>query len=130
MPERRTLDTAAYTAALTAAVLILWAAWAATKRERELAAYAADCEKDLKRLRDSKREVDGELSQVRVERDRALEGVPQLPTDALVVVTEQGYICPNGLDHPAGQLAGVQPDDPTLRHCGTCDRYMATYDRS
>jgi hypothetical protein len=125
MPDRRTLDAAAYSAAMAAALLILFAAYMAAKRERELAAYAGDCEKDLRQLRESKRQVEGEVSNARAERDRALEGVPALPTDALVIVTNQGYVCPT-LDHPAGSRASSVV--PSEEACEACDRYLDHYD--
>lgn len=125
MPDRRQLHLAAYSAAMGAAFLILLAAYVAARRERELQAMAADCEIDIKQLRELKRGVE-------VERDKALAEAQAsaLPADALVVVTEKGYVCPNGLDHRAGELAGVPPDASMLRHCDACDRYMAAYDKS
>lgn len=119
---RRELHAAAYSAAMAAAILILWAAWAANKRERELLALSADCEKDLVQLRTSKRQVEGERDAARKESSWPLAG---LPTDALVIVTEQGYLCPEGLDHPSGSRAGAP--DPSDR-CPGCVKYLDHYD--
>lgn len=106
---------------MAAAVLILWAAYAAAKRERELIAMAADCELDIKQLRDSKRQVERE-------RDARLPG---LPTDALVLVTEQGYLCPNGLDHPAGSRGvAATAGEGAPPSCAECVKYLEHYDPS
>lgn len=117
MPNRRTLHAAAYSSAMAAALLILWAAAAAARRERLLEATVFDCENDLRILRHSKRHVEAERAKAVAERDRWKEGVPQVPTDTLVVVTEKGYLCPT-LGHPAGAIS---------EGCDGCDRFRERY---
>jgi peptidoglycan/xylan/chitin deacetylase (PgdA/CDA1 family) len=118
---------AAYVCAIAAGAFILLAARASSKRERELIAIAKDAERDLRRSRDAHREELGAVEERR----------PGLPTDTLVIVTMQGYLCPDGLDHPAGSksseraaaAAEIGAEVP-VTVCAACDRYLEHYDRS
>jgi hypothetical protein len=77
----------AYTAVMAAGLLILWAERKARAREREL-------------LKANKAERAAADEAIKLAADAQAGGA--LPTDTRAVLTEQGALCPRGLDHPVG----------------------------
>lgn len=105
----------------------------------QLRAHVADVDRDSERHRRLRQQTARDLTTAQTELSQAqariaeLEkgtpvGLPDLlPTDTLGIKTEQGMLCPNGCDHPAGSRSRkMQGSDRP--GCEACEHYAAFYD--
>lgn len=131
-------------AVAVAAGSVFLAAAKAAERSRlrqfdQLRAHVTDVDRDSERHRRLRQQTARDLSTAQTELSQAqariaeLEkgmpvGLPDLlPTDTLGIKTEQGMLCPQGCDHPAGSRSRKmqRSDRPG---CEACERYAAFYD--